>query len=466
MKKKTIARRPIRRAAKAAVKPAVRPAAKAAVKLPVKPAPRRPRRAATAIAEILEAPEVMTAPSELLIEETAPAPEAEEGLVPNPDPPFADPMPEREYAAREALPELDRPMPAGRRAVFFDVENTSHAPHIEHVLQRLDIDRVRSRTDFVAVGNWRVVGHEVGRLLARRGAQLVHSAPATGVRDWSDLRIAVSAGVWLATARPGDRIEIVSDDRAFDAVGDVATALGIEFPRLSYRALTGAPAAREPAEAAPAPAARSHFRSGRGRGRGRGRGEARPAHVAPVAPPPVERPHRTAPVPAPAAAAVAEEPHTAPHDEIIEVVRELLKRARDGRVLIDTVARELKARGFGRTPGSPRLITRLRRIKEIAVSQTGMITMADGTGGSAGHSRSAPISDAAPVSDDAPVSEAAPEPVATAPPSPPAFADEDEDDGPQPGNSLSSPPILPTRAPRGARRPHRRGGGGPRRATG
>jgi hypothetical protein len=190
--------------------------------------------------------------------------------------------------------------------------------------------------------------------------------------------------------------------------------------------------------------------------------------VAPVAaPPPVERPRHTAPAPPPAAARVADEPHTAPHDEIIEVVRDLIKRSRDGRVLIDTVARELKARGFGRTPGSPRLITRLRRIKEITVSQTGMMTMADEAGSAGGHSRPAPVSDAAPVSHAAPISEAAPAPVAAAPPSPPAFADEDEDEGPQPGNSLLSPPILPTRAPRGARRPHRRGGGGggARRAT-
>ena len=91
----------------------------------------------------------------------------------------------------------------------------------------------------MAVANWRVVGHEAARLLAARGAHLVHSAPSTGVRDWSDLRIAVAAGIWLAAARPGDVIEIVSDDRAFDAVGDVAASLGIEFRRLSYRRLQG-----------------------------------------------------------------------------------------------------------------------------------------------------------------------------------------------------------------------------------
>src|SRR5204863_233004 len=102
------------------------------------------------------------------------------------------------------------------------------------------VDRAGWRTEFVAIGNWRVIGQDTARLLARHGAHLVHSAPSVGVRDWSDLRIAVSAGVWLASARPGDVIEIVSDDRAFDAVGDVAAGLGITFRRLSYRGLTGA----------------------------------------------------------------------------------------------------------------------------------------------------------------------------------------------------------------------------------
>ena len=91
----------------------------------------------------------------------------------------------------------------------------------------------------MAVGNWRVIGHDTARLLAHHGAALVHSAPSVGVRDWSDLRIAVSAGVWLAGARPGDVIEIVSDDQAFDAVGDVAASLGVTFRRTSYRALAG-----------------------------------------------------------------------------------------------------------------------------------------------------------------------------------------------------------------------------------
>src|SRR2546422_920317 len=164
------------------------------------------------------------------------------------------------------------------------------------MIEHLSIDRQGRRTDFVAVGNWRVIGSDTGRLLARHGAHLVHSAPSTGVRDWSDLRIAVTAGVWLGGARPGDVLEIVSDDRAFDAVGDVASTLGVSFRRLSYRALIG-------------------------------------------------------------------------------VVQELVERTSDHSVLIDTLANALKSRGFRRPPGSPRLITRLRRIKELSVSPTGMITL-------------------------------------------------------------------------------------------
>ena len=130
--------------------------------------------------------------------------------------------------------------PSPRRAIFFDVENSSRAQHVARVLEHLAVDHVDTRTDFFAIGNWGVVSDESARLLARHGAQLVHSAPSAGVQDWSDLRIGVAAGVWLGNARAGDRIEIVSDDRAFDAVGDAAASLGIEFVRLSYRRLAGA----------------------------------------------------------------------------------------------------------------------------------------------------------------------------------------------------------------------------------
>ena len=126
---------------------------------------------------------------------------------------------------------------------------------------------------------------ETARYLAQRGAQLIHSAPSTGVKDWSDLRIAVAAGVWLAGARPGDTIEIITDDQAFDAVGDVAAGLGVLYQRLSFRNLAGMGVLPVLAQAA------SEARGSSGRGRRRGRRGARwgapraaPLGIAPVAP--------------------------------------------------------------------------------------------------------------------------------------------------------------------------------------
>jgi hypothetical protein len=119
--------------------------------------------------------------------------------------------------------------------ILFDVENTSRAQQIDRLVRNLGIDRAAHGTQFLAIGNWRVISDGTARALSRHGAELVHSAPVGGVKDWSDLRIAVAAGVWLSSARPGDRIDIVSDDRAFDAVGDVAASMGVTFRRLSHR---------------------------------------------------------------------------------------------------------------------------------------------------------------------------------------------------------------------------------------
>ena len=310
---------------------------------------RRPAKA-TAPAEVVAAPEVVAPPF------IAPEPE--------PVPELALVAPEPVFAARVPPPAPDRQRPTNRHAIFFDVENTSNPAHIERVVGRLAIDHVGRSTEFFAVGNWRVIGHETGRVLARFGAQLLHSAPSTGVRDWSDLRIAVSAGVWLAGAHAGDVLEIVSDDRAFDAVGDVAAALGITFHRLTARTLSGVPATE------PSRPASGSDRGGR-RGR-RGRRGGRPAGLE------VE-PRRLEPVrPAPRPVEESDEAQSAPHDELVTVVRELAERSPNGAVLIDNVARALKARGFSRPPGSPRLVTRLRRIRELSVSPTGMISLAHG----------------------------------------------------------------------------------------
>jgi hypothetical protein len=356
--------------------------------------------------------------------------------------------PEPEFVTRVPPIAPERPRPAGRRAIFLDVENTSRAQHLAHVIDHLAVDRRDTQTDLVAVANWRVVGHEAARLLAQRGAHLVHSAPSTGVRDWSDLRLAVAAGIWLAAARPGDLIEIVSDDRAFDAVGDVAASLGIEFQRLSYRRLVKEDVREIAPEVHPEPTAAARSRRRRRR-RGRGPAptprapaapEARPRAAAPAPPPPraaAGRPPAAAPArpQAPAAA------HTAPHDELVSVVRDLVATSPRGSITIDAVANVLKARGFQRPPGSPRLITRLRRIRDLAVSPSGTITL----GG-----EGAPAAEAEP-----PAEEAAREGGPAGPAPEPSEA--------APGDEEPAEPEAAAR--RGSRRRRRRRRGGGRRSA-
>jgi hypothetical protein len=246
--------------------------------------------------------------------------------------------------------------------------------------------------------------------------------------------------VWLGTARPGDILEIISDDRAFDAVGDVATGLGIAFRRLSYRGLTGLPREFEPAVApaaaeprGEAPAARRR----RGRRGGRGRRETPIVHAAPPA--------------APRHVVSAAEAHTAPHDELLGVTRDLIRASSNGAVTLDTLANALKARGFSRPPGSPRLITRLRRLKELELSRSGLITLVD--------SAAAPVEPATikPAAVEVALVEDEPSPGNELPPPEEPESFDDEDDGPQPGNQKNEPPRpMPDNAP--GRRRRRRGG--------
>jgi hypothetical protein len=386
-------------------------------------------------------------------------------------------------------PEPERPRPPGRRAIFLDVENTSRAQHLAHVIDHLGVNPWDRRTELVAVANWRVVGHEAARLLAARGAYLVHSAPSTGVRDWSDLRIAVAAGIWLASARPGDIIEIVSDDRAFDAVGDVAASLGIEFRRLSYRRIKeGSPDTAVETETGP-PAASASGSRRRRRRRGRGPGGPPPSsgdrrHVdsrdasrhVPQGGQRGGRPGGMRGRPAPTHHAPRPHPEpaqtTAPHDELVSVVRGMVEASPRRAVSIDAVANALKSRGFQRPPGSPRLVTRLRRIREILVSQSGTITLA----------HEGPTGESQPRSEVAPPVESEPTRIEEEPTAESSPPDEVEDDDRQPdflnypdqemelpevdGNRAepvpSPPQQQPGRSGGGRRRRRRRWRGGPR----
>jgi hypothetical protein len=59
------------------------------------------------------------------------------------------------------------------------------------------------------------------------------------------------------------------------------------------------------------------------------------------------------------------------------VARDLIQASAGRSVTLDALANALKARGFSRPPGSPRLITRLRRLRELAVSRSGHITLVE-----------------------------------------------------------------------------------------
>jgi hypothetical protein len=266
--------------------------------------------------------------------------------------------PARRTAKRDKVPAVNG------RAIFIDVENTSSEAELLKVLDHLHIDRKAQPTQLYALGNWKSVGTRVARTLAGLGAQLIHSAPAVGVRDWSDLWIAVAAGRWLASATPGDLLDIVSDDRAFDAVGDAAAAAGVVFRRTSYRAIPGA--------TAPPPSA-----GGRPRRRRRGgRGRTSPAVTAPsaatVAPPAVPS------VAAPSPHVSDDEAHAASHEQISAALARLAGGTTRW-INLDALANALKAEGFVRPPGSPRLVTRLRKMKDVEVSPNGMVRLVSGS---------------------------------------------------------------------------------------
>jgi hypothetical protein len=263
--------------------------------------------------------------------------------------------------SKAAAPAVVEAAPRPRRAVFIDVENTSSESALMGALEQLVIDRQAQPTEVFAVGNWRVISHQVARMLRQRGAVLLHSAPATGVKDWSDLAIAVQAGIWLGRSSPGDVIEIISADRAFDAVADAAVTLGVVFHRLTYGVAQRLAASEEDASGL------------RRRRRGRGR---RGGQRSSLPPPRTEAPAAAERVAASAADAMDDEDrHGASHQQIIATVARLTAKDPARGVNLDLLINALKSEGFSRPPGSPRLVTRLRKMKDVEVSQTGMVRL-------------------------------------------------------------------------------------------
>ena len=281
-------------------------------------------------------------------------------------------------AAAAKTPKIADGKRGSRRTIFIDVENTSSETALLGALDQLGVDHASIPTELVAVGNWRVIGQHVARMLAQRGARLMHTAPAPGVKDWSDLSIAVAAGIWLGRAHPGDQIEIVSADRAFDAIADAAANLGVKFRRLTYGPLSGLAEAIVPVEGAPEGQRRSR-RGGRRRRRGPmpagwSAAAARAQSASSAAPAAIAH---SAPVASSASTngGAEHDAQGATPEQIIATIARLTSRAPERGVNLDLLINALKAEGFGRPAGSPRLVTRLRKMKDVEVSPTGMVRL-------------------------------------------------------------------------------------------
>jgi len=191
----------------------------------------------------------------------------------------------------------------------------------------------------------------------------------------------------------------VSDDKAFDAVGDAAAMAGVVFVRTSYRSLHAAP--RPVVAEETEPRRRRRRRGGRGR-----RGPETPAAESTArraAAPAVHAPEPPRPAaPASAAPITDEEHHTASHEQIREALARLTGGS-DRWVNLDLLANTLRNEGFMRPAGSPRLIVRLRRMKDVEVSPNGMIRLATAAAVPASETAAAAPPEAPAEADAAPV---------------------------------------------------------------
>jgi hypothetical protein len=131
----------------------------------------------------------------------------------------------------------------------------------------------------------------------------------------------------------------------------------VTFKRITYRSAGASAATERTSEAS------SERRGGRRRrrrgGSGRGAGSA--------AATPTRAPHAA---PAVAAAAGEEERHGASQEQLQQVIARLAAADPAHGVTLDALTVALKAAGFQRPPGSPRLVTRLRRMKDLEVRRT------------------------------------------------------------------------------------------------
>src|SRR6185295_7230006 len=76
-----------------------------------------------------------------------------------------------------------------------------------------------------------------------------------------------------------------------------------------------------------------------------------------------------------AAAHGDDERHAAPQEQLQGVIARLAALDPAHTVTLDALTVALKAAGFQRPPGSPRLVTRLRRMKDIEILPNGRVRL-------------------------------------------------------------------------------------------
>ena len=281
--------------------------------------------------------------------------------------------PERVFAGRVRPPAPPSPLPTGRRAIFVDVENSSRADHIGRGLDHLAIDRADRRVDLIAVGNWRVIGADSARLLARRGAHRPQRAlhRRAGLERPADRGERRGLARQRPTRRP-DRDHLRRSRLRRGGRRGRRAGRGVPPPVLSRSHRPGRRLRRAARYGGPgAPRGRGR-RGGRGRRRS-GRGGRNRFDQGARGPTPPRRGARAS-LAGPRARAGALQPdptRTRRRTTSCGGRTELADHAPNGAVLIDTLARALKERGFSRPPARPG-DTRLRA-SPAQVSQTGRI---------------------------------------------------------------------------------------------
>jgi hypothetical protein len=119
-----------------------------------------------------------------------------------------------------------------------------------------------------------------------------------------------------------------------------------------------------------APSLQRHRQSRPRRGRRAPLLQSPPAALAPQEP----RPGPPTPSASPAREVSDEEAHAASHAQINATLARLAGGTSRW-INLDALANALKMEGFTRPPGSPRLVTRLRRMKDVEVSANGMVRL-------------------------------------------------------------------------------------------